>query len=130
MSNARSPREVCSTTIGTNGLIALAPSGVQGRPGSARLAGGPQLGLWLLGIVLLGRPQLVASPGLLEADRLRYLDGPIEREPQADVLAHALLRWGGEDLLHHVLRVVEAGVLRVLEDQGLKLVVVDGDALA
>src|SRR3954452_17869213 len=100
MSKARSPRDVCSTTIGTNGLIALAPSCIaRGRPASA-LAWRPQLGLGLLGLVLLGRPQLLAGSGRLEADRFGELHGAVEGESQTHVLAHALLRGGGEHLLH------------------------------
>src|ERR1700679_2446428 len=95
MSNARSPREVCSTTIGTSGLIVLASVSLH-RPDSSRpVAGGhgctrlavrrPQpagllrrvwlgaagaLGAGALGAFLLGRPQLLARLRLLERDRL------------------------------------------------------------
>src|ERR1700691_2494435 len=40
MSNARSPREVCSTTIGTSGLIVLASVSLH-RPDSSRTVRGP-----------------------------------------------------------------------------------------
>src|SRR5919107_5978366 len=91
MSKARSPREVCSTTIGTSGLIeraSLATRPVRSRPSRllpatrpvrsrpSRLSpaspGRPDLcclALVLL-LLLLGRPQLVAGGGLLERDRL------------------------------------------------------------
>src|SRR5438477_2484575 len=90
MSNARSPREVCSTTIGTSGLIVLASfassagflpnvaTGV-GRLGSFRRTaegsgpGRPQLAAAPLGCLLAGRPQLVPCLRLLDRDRLRFL---------------------------------------------------------
>src|SRR5436189_1495084 len=67
MSNARSPREVCSTTIGTRGLIwrgvYRSPLPVPGRPKAGPLALGS--------LLLLGRPQPLAGLCLLERDRLR-----------------------------------------------------------
>src|SRR5215471_8676035 len=91
MSNARSPREVCSTTIGTSGLMVLAsfactpgflpnvaiapgvPPGVPAAPKPTRgsAAGGPQLARSLRGLFLARRPQLLARLGLLDADRRR-----------------------------------------------------------
>src|SRR5690349_16371536 len=94
MSNARSPREVCSTTMGTSGLIVLASFASSGgflpnvatryrRPrtlwtgvwtGSA--AGGPELagraGGPVFSVVLVRRPELVPSLGLLDADGLGF----------------------------------------------------------
>src|SRR5579884_1247401 len=91
MSKARSPREVCSPTIGTSGLIvlasftssagilptvAIAPAClgrvVTGLVGGALAARGPELagpGLRVLGIVLSGGPELLTGLGLLDADR-------------------------------------------------------------
>ena len=97
MSNARSPREVCSTTIGTSGLMVLAsfrflgriPAECSNRPSSrpARSARtgsravfygvcGPRLpGVQSCPVpcsarLLAGRPELLARLGLLDADRL------------------------------------------------------------
>src|SRR5271165_4351690 len=63
MSNARSPREVCSTTIGTSGLIVLALVSLRRPDSSRRLAArrpqpaGRRGRILVLGR-LLGRPQL------------------------------------------------------------------------
>src|SRR6266566_1958987 len=81
MSNARSPREVCSTTMGMSGLIVLALVSLRRSDSSTRLAGrraiggGPQpAGLrhgrrLLLAQVLQapGRAQLIEQPRGLDA---------------------------------------------------------------
>src|SRR3954467_14871569 len=95
MSNARSPREVCSTTIGTSGLTVLAsfrfersvPAQLHvgwepgdslaiGRARKARLtaslnltlaAGSPEL-TRLAGLLATGGPQLAPGPPLLDRD--------------------------------------------------------------
>src|SRR5438876_3982718 len=96
MSNARSPREVCSTTIGTSGLIVLALVSLRRADSSTRLArrgvigGGPEpvrrrRGRRLLGPLLPGGPQPL--PGLRLAHRYRL--GP--RRDQLDGLARRLL---------------------------------------
>src|SRR3954454_7142450 len=106
MSNARSPREVCSTTIGTNGLIGalLRPccSGpARSRAGRLRFGGRG----WAGGRCELGRA--------------------VECEPQPQVLAHPLFRVRGEQLLHE--RVGVLLTLGVLAQQPLELLVVDRD---
>src|SRR5438876_1169019 len=90
MSNARSPREVCSTTMGMSGLIVLALVSLRAADSSTRLAGpsvirgGPQpagrsdAGR-LLGPLGAGRPQPL--PGLRLADRDR-LGAPGDQLPR------------------------------------------------
>src|SRR5215510_2273394 len=118
MSNARSPREVCSTTIGTSGLTVLAsfrferssPAQVHvgWEPGdSLAIAGGPKtrlkasLNLTLAtgrpelarraaGLLAAGRPQLVARLRLLDRDRLRGLRDQVERLALREVLLEGL----------------------------------------
>src|ERR1051325_8747470 len=109
MSNARSPREVCSTTIGTSGLTVLAsfrferssPAQVHvgwepgvslaiGRGRKTRLpaslnltpvlaTGRPELARRAAGLFAAGRPQLVARLRLLDRDRLRRVGDEVER---------------------------------------------------
>src|SRR5215211_5833193 len=106
MSNARSPREVCSTTIGTSGLTVLASFRLSGanpayerlrraypldrgessngrRPANPvrRLAsGGPEAARrGLLGLVRARGPELVARLRLLDRDRLRRLRDVVDR---------------------------------------------------
>src|SRR4029079_9592043 len=97
MSNARSPRDVCSTTIGTNGLIDSPPLV------SARLTGRPDRGLRdrRLGLLVVSRlPQLLACCLLLGGDRRRNLACPVERALEPELVARRLLRPRGQDLLH------------------------------
>src|SRR3954447_22619737 len=91
MSNARSPREVCSTTIGTSGLTVLASFCVSAsnpaleRPVAALGAslarsgcGGVGFGLVRIdGVGALG-VELAALLGLLDRDRLRGIGHQIE----------------------------------------------------
>src|SRR5919201_5052560 len=87
MSNARSPREVCSTTIGTSGLIRRASLAAGlASPGSRR-AGGPERALALLGPFLLRRPQRLAGGGALDRDRARSLDHHVRRLPHPQLVA-------------------------------------------
>src|SRR3954471_23945278 len=106
MSNARSPRDVCSTTIGTSGLTVLAsfrfeysnPSTsatARRRSPGRRLATGPwgpdrvyrpvrrsgirRPQLTAGGLVGPGRPQLVARLRLLDGDRRGRLRDQVER---------------------------------------------------
>ena len=80
MSNARSPREVCSITIGINGLISrlLASGGPQLRLGSGRS--------------FFRRPQLLAGAGELERDPLDLGDDQVQRLAHPQVLAEQLVR--------------------------------------
>src|SRR4029077_4700303 len=98
MSNARSPREVCSTTIGTSGLIVLASfTSSAGFLPNVAIAGmrpdsthqqsrfglaprGPKLtapGSLAFFARLARRPQLLTSLRLLDGDRLGLADQEI-----------------------------------------------------
>src|SRR5689334_24731362 len=107
MSNARSPREVCSTTIGTSGLTVLASFRfersspalihVGGEPGDSlaiaktrktRLTASlnpasatrrPELTGRAAGLLAAGRPQLLARLRLLHGDRLGGVGDEVER---------------------------------------------------
>src|SRR5262249_11847095 len=106
MSKARSPREVCSTTIGTRGLMAR-DSIEAGRRTCERaglvVAGRPELCLFLLALLLLGSPDLLPRLGLLEGNRLRRLGDDVDRLAHDDVLAHhrvaPVLAQAAEELL-------------------------------
>src|SRR3954464_16081819 len=114
MSNARSPRDVCSTTIGTRGLMeaavyrrrsaALSDSAVARRPEPR-----PLVGLLLrqtladaFGVLtccfrgraphrLTWRPDLLAGRCLLERDRLGRLDDDVGRLAHPDLVAKHLI---------------------------------------
>src|SRR2546423_11039436 len=95
MSKARSPREVCSTTMGTKGLIAraslikegtVARDALRPRP-SAILARSPEAAFAALGLLLLGRPELLARDGLLLRDRLRRAGNQLGGLAQPKLLA-------------------------------------------
>src|SRR6476620_11260847 len=90
MSNERSPREVCSITMGINGLMS----------GWLLATGGPQfrLGGWLF---LVGRPDGLAGGCLLGRDALDLADDSVEGTGQANAFA---------------LRVVGACLARLLDD--------------
>src|SRR6478752_3797097 len=125
MSNARSPRDVCSTTIGTNGLIGSPPLP------SAGLTGRPDRGLRdrRLGLLVVSRcPQLLACCLLLGGDRRRDLTGPVERALEPELLARRLLRPRGKDLLHRGVDVFLVGEL--IAQRAHELLVADLDALA
>src|SRR5919106_5196121 len=125
MSNARSPREVCSTTIGTSGLTVLAsfrfrrsspacfpgwrarrqtsnrraPSWPVVRLGSRR----PKLpGSGALGAAR--RPQLVARPRLLDRDRLRGLGDHVERLALREIVLERVQTAGRAQALEQLLR--------------------------
>src|SRR3954447_13101683 len=106
MSNARSPRDVCSTTIGTNGLIDSPPLP------SAGLTGRPDRGLCdrRLGLLVVTRcPQLLACCVLLRGDRRRDLGGPVERALEPQLITRCLLRPRCQDLLHRGVDVLLVG---------------------
>src|ERR1700704_2336551 len=101
MSNARSPREVCSTTMGTSGLIVLASfacsagflpnvATVVQPPRGSSATRRPELAGPLLGVLLARLPQLLARLGLVDRDRLRLVDEQLQRLAGRDVLADAL----------------------------------------
>src|SRR4029453_1459201 len=106
MSNERSPRDVCSITIGINGLM-QSPCF---RSGSG--AWGPQLRLGFGGF-LVGTPGRVARLGLPERDRLDRGRDPVEGRAQAQVLAQVLLPAVLPQILDHLVGVL-AGRLGLL----------------
>src|SRR4051794_19053513 len=79
MSNARSPREVCSTTIGIRGISSLLA------------AGGPHLLRLLRRFLFLVRcPKLLTRLSLLGRDLLHLGGDAVERLSQSQIRAHAL----------------------------------------
>src|SRR3954447_14157893 len=115
MSNARSPRDVCSTTMGTSGLMDLAFLCVAGRdsfPGRAGCppcgessecpgwaeqvlrARSPELARPRLRLLALWSPQLVARLCLVDRDRLGLLGEQVERPARGDVSLQRLLAPG------------------------------------
>src|SRR3954452_3691250 len=124
MSNARSPRDVCSTTIGTNGLIDSPPLP------SAGLTGRPDRGLCdrRLGLLVVSRfPQLLTCCLLLCGDRRGDLASPVERALEPELVARRLLRPRCQDLLHRGVHVLLIGQL--VAQRALERGVIDGDAL-
>src|SRR4029453_15222976 len=99
MSNERSPRDVCSITIRINGLM-QSPCF---RSGSG--AWGPQLRLGFGGF-LVGSPDRVAPPGLLEGDGVAPGRDPVEGRAQAQVLAQVLLPAVLPQILDHLVGVL------------------------
>src|SRR2546423_1159183 len=97
MSNDRSPREVCSITIGINGLIS----------GGLLAAGGPQFRLGL-GLFLVGGPDLVTRLRLLGRNALNLGRDAVERTGQAQRFALRLVGAGLFRLLDHAVCVLEA----------------------
>src|SRR4029077_278345 len=98
MSNARSPREVCSTTMGTSGLIALALVSLPATDSSTRLAGlrgiggGPQpagapRGARVLAALLLWRPQPLPGLRLANGYRLGARSHELDRPARGLLLA-------------------------------------------
>src|SRR5581483_12234432 len=89
MSKARSPRDVCSTTMGINGLIcSSAPSA----------SWGPKFrGLGRL--LLLRRPDGFARLVQLGRDRLHLGDDAVERALEPNVVAHVVGAAACDELL-------------------------------
>src|SRR5712691_4075187 len=104
MSNERSPRDVCSITIGINGLMS----------GWLLAAGGPQfrLGGWFF---LVGRPDRVPGGRLLGRDALDLGGYPVERAGEPDRLTLRLVGIRGARLLDHLLGFVEAVSERLVD---------------
>src|ERR1700684_448509 len=118
MSNARSPREVCSTTIGTSGLMVLAsvslyrpdsfrtyPERVLPRlalrrpqPGRSRLS--TRLALLLSGV---GRPELLARLGLLERYRLGLGCDQLDRLTRGEILTDLIQASGLAEIVEQLL---------------------------
>src|SRR6266487_256600 len=97
MSNERSPREVCSITIGINGLMS----------GWLLATGGPQFRVGL-GIFLVGRPDLLAGLRLFGRNALDLDGDPVESAREAHRLTLRLVDAGATSLLDHFLGVLEA----------------------
>src|SRR5262245_45291136 len=97
MSNERSPREVCSITIGINGLIS----------GWLLAAGSPEFRLCRR-LFLVGCPDCLAGGGLLGWDALDLVRHAVEGAGKADVLALRLVDARGAGLLDHLVGLVEA----------------------
>src|SRR5581483_1170684 len=99
MSNARSPRDVCSTTMGINGLISRSLA-----------AGGPDLRLGL-GLVLLGGPNALTCLVQLGGDRLDLGGDLVEGLLQAQVVADAVGAAGLDERVDVFLRLPGLGEL-------------------
>src|ERR671933_1949472 len=112
MSNERSPREVCSITIGMSGLIA--PLLLAGR--------GPQSCLCLVSF-LLGCPELLARGRELDGDPLHLRGDAVEGAGQAKRLALLLPAARLAELRNRLV-----GVLVAEPELVLELLVRDGDA--
>src|SRR5436190_5902661 len=111
MSKARSPREVCSTTIGTRGLIASqsikarrAARNARRAAPSAVLARGPEAAFAAFGLLLLGRPEPFACHRLLLRDRLRRAGDQLGGLPQSKLLAQQRVAAVGAKALQQALR--------------------------
>src|SRR4051794_41286619 len=90
MSKLRSPRDVCSITIGINGLIRVSLA-----------SGGPQFRN-VFALSRLGRPDRLARLRLRHRDAVHIGRDAVERELEAYVLAHALLRPLRPEELHQL----------------------------
>src|SRR3954453_22790329 len=112
MSKLRSPREVCSITIGINGLIRVSLA-----------SGGPQFRN-VFALFLLGRPDRLARFRLRHRDALHIGRDAVERELEAYVLAPLLLRPVQPEVLDQLVGVLARG-LRLLPDRSLHVVVRD-----
>src|SRR5919199_2510638 len=111
MSNERSPREVCSITIGINGLIELLLAGR-----------GPQSCLCLLSFLLRG-PELLARGREVGGDPLHLGRDAVERAREAKRLALLIPAARLAELRNRLV-----GVLVAEPELLLELLVGDGDA--
>src|SRR5437016_4026646 len=115
MSKARSPREVCSITIGINGLISLLLLSLSRRPDVSHC----------FGLLLLGCPKLLACAREVDRDRLDLGDDTVERAAQQQVLAEELVAAVVPELRDDGLGVLLARLACLLADEVLQLVVGD-----
>src|SRR3954454_4828691 len=97
MSNDRSPRDVCSITIGINGLIQVPPLA----------SGGPQFRVGL-GLFLVGCPDCLTCCRLLRRDALDLGRDAIERTGEPHRLALRGVRAGLASLLDDLVAFLEA----------------------
>src|SRR6266516_4007678 len=97
MSNERSPREVCSITMGINGLIS----------GWLLATGGPQFRLGGR-LFLVWRPDGLAGGSLLGRNALDLAGNAVEGTGEAHVLALRVVRAGSTRLLDDLVRLLEA----------------------
>src|SRR6202040_2405525 len=120
MSNERSPREVCSITMGINGLIWLLLAfwrvgcSFQTVTAQAMLrsrwllaTGGPQFRLGGR-LFLVGRPDGFAGGGLLGRDPLDLVRNAVEGAGKAHAFALRVVRARGARLLDDLVRLLEA----------------------
>src|SRR5262245_30604856 len=145
MSNARSPREVCSITIGINGIARHPPRGVSAaalhpargvsarlKPGTrlwrsklrplASASWGPQLRI-ARALLLLRGPELLTRRREVGGDPLHIGDDPVERLAQEEVLAQLLRPAVVPDALDDRVRILLPGLERLLADELAQLVV-------
>src|SRR6476661_10973865 len=102
MSNDRSPREVCSITIGMRGLIWLLLA-----------TGGPQFRL-CLGLFLVGCPDCLTRRRLLRRDPLDLGGDAVERAGETHRLALRLVGAGFSSLVDDLVPFLEALAERVV----------------
>src|SRR6266511_6108221 len=128
MSNERSPREVCSITIGINGLIG-APSNFSRIDWSFQTAhrkrchsgwllatGGPQFRLFRR-FLLFGGPDALPRLRLFRRNGFDLRDHAVKRPGQAESLPLGLVRARRARLLDHLVRLLEPlekGLLHLL----------------
>src|SRR4026207_1913585 len=117
MSNARSPRDVCSITIGISGLISVPSSSGLLATGRPYLHAAPAL-------LLLGCPEFLTRLRKLDRDAIDPADDLVERLPKAEIAAELL---EASALAHGRDRGVRilAGLGCFLANQVLDLVVAD-----
>src|SRR5437867_2589944 len=104
MSNERSPREVCSITIGINGLIS----------GWLLAAGGPQFRLLCL-FFLVGCPNSFADRRLLGRDALDLGGDAVEGAGEPHALAFGVVGARGARLLDDLVALLEAVAERLID---------------
>src|SRR6266540_1854914 len=112
MSNERSPRDVCSITIGINGLMS----------GWLLAAGGPQFRLGRRFFLVRG-PDPLTRFGLLGRNALHVGDHAVESTREPHALTLGLVGARGMRLLEHLV-----GLLEAVAERGVDLLVGNLDA--
>src|SRR4051794_18999110 len=112
MSNARSPRDVCSTTMGTRGLIGprffSLGAGVPAGRSEATSGYAPARRLWTNFSTLVRRPDLLARGRPSRVDGLGVLDEEVQRGTLGEIGAHVVEAAG---LLEALAQLLRRGVL-------------------